>query len=105
MIGYRTKRYRAFGMVAARLDDILNLIPARLAGLFIVIASAFTPTAKPIQSIKIMLRDSRNHQSTNAGWPEGAMAGALGLSLAGPRHYKHQTDNDPWIGDGKTNLL
>jgi len=103
MIGYRTKRYRAFGMVAARLDDILNLIPARLAGLFIVIASAFAPTAKPIQSIKIMLRDSRNHQSPNAGWPEGAMAGALGLSLAGPRHYKHQTVNDPWIGDGKTN--
>ncbi|MBT3306703.1 MAG: cobalamin biosynthesis protein CobD [Alphaproteobacteria bacterium] len=101
MIGHRSKRYRAFGMTAARLDDVLNLIPARLAGLFIVFASAFVPTAKPGQALKVMLRDSRFHRSFNAGWPEGAMAGALGLALAGPRHYPAQTVNDPWIGDGK----
>ena len=88
-------------MTAARLDDVLNLIPARLAGLFIVFASAFVPTAKPGQALKVMLRDSRFHRSFNAGWPEGAMAGALGLALAGPRHYPAQTVNDPWIGDGK----
>ena len=87
-------------MTAARLDDVLNLIPARLAGLFIVFASAFVPTAKPGQALKVMLRDSRFHRSFNAGWPEGAMAGALGLALAGPRHYPAQTVNDPWIGDG-----
>ena len=104
MIGYRTKRYQAFGMTAARLDDILNLIPARLAGLFIVLGSAFVPTAKPLKSLKIMLRDSRLHRSPNAGWPEGAMAGALNLSLAGPRYYTNQTVNDPWIGDGKTSV-
>ncbi len=104
MIGYRTKRYRAFGMTAARLDDVLNIIPARLAGLFIVIASSFVPTAKPLQSLKVMLRDSRLHRSPNAGWPEGAMAGALGLSLAGPRKYTNKTDNDPWIGSGTTNV-
>jgi adenosylcobinamide-phosphate synthase len=104
MIGYRTIRYRAFGMTAARLDDILNLIPARLAGLFIVFASAFVPTAKPLQSIKIMLRDSSLHRSPNAGWPEGAMAGALSLSLAGPRQYTNQIVDDPWIGDGKKNV-
>ena len=104
MIGYRTKRYRAFGMTAARLDDVLNLIPARLAGLFLIFASAFVPTAKPLKSIKIMLRDSRFHRSPNAGWPEGAMAGALGLSLAGPRQYTNLTENDPWIGEGKKNV-
>ncbi len=100
MIGYRSPRYRAFGMTAARLDDVLNLIPARLAGLFIVFAAAFMPTAKPLSALRIMLRDSRFHRSFNAGWPEGAMAGALGLALAGPRHYPGTSVNDPWIGDG-----
>ncbi len=102
MIGYRSPRYRAFGMTAACLDDVLNLIPARLAGLFFVFASAFVPTAKPMQALKVMLRDPWFHRSLNAGWPEGAMAGALGLALAGPRQYASQTVNDPWIGDGKT---
>ncbi len=101
MIGHRTPQYRAFGMTAARLDDVLNLIPARLAGLFIVFASLFVPTANPKKSLKIMLRDSHKHRSFNAGWPEGAMAGALGLTLAGPRHYPGSTVNDPWIGDGR----
>ena len=102
MIGHRSARYRAFGMTAARLDDVLNLIPARLAGLFLVFASAFVPTARPMQALKVMLRDSRFHRSPNAGWPEGAMAGALGLALAGPRHYPGMTVSDPWIGDGDT---
>lgn len=101
MIGYRSPRYRAFGMTAARLDDVLNLIPARLAGLFIVFAAAFMPTASPREALRVMVRDSKFHRSPNAGWPEGAMAGALGLSLAGPRHYPGQTVNDPWIGGGK----
>jgi len=100
MIGYRSPKYRAFGMTAARLDDVLNFIPARLAGLFLVFAAAFVPTAKPLAALRIMLRDSKFHRSFNAGWPEGAMAGALGLTLAGPRHYPGTTVNDPWIGDG-----
>ena len=100
MIGYRSPKYRAFGMTAARLDDVLNFIPARLAGLFFVFAAAFVPTAKPLEALRIMVRDSRFHRSFNAGWPEGAMAGALGLALAGPRHYPGTTINDPWIGDG-----
>jgi adenosylcobinamide-phosphate synthase len=101
MIGHRTPRYRAFGMVAARLDDVLNVIPARLAGLFIVLAAAFAPTASPVQALRVMLRDAGKHRSLNAGWPEGAMAGALGLALAGPRRYAHETVNDPWIGGGR----
>ena len=100
MIGYRSPKYRAFGMTAARLDDALNFIPARLAGLFLVFAAAFVPTARPMQALRIMVRDSRFHRSFNAGWPEGAMAGALGLALAGPRRYPGTTINDPWIGDG-----
>ena len=100
MIGHRTPQYRAFGMTAARLDDVLNLIPARLAGLFIVTAALFVGTARPGGGLKVMLRDAGLHRSFNAGWPEGAMAGALGLKLAGPRHYKTQTVNDPFIGDG-----
>jgi adenosylcobinamide-phosphate synthase len=100
MIGHKTPQYRAFGMTAARLDDVLNLIPARLSGLFIVLAAVFVGTARPGGALKVMLRDAGRHRSPNAGWPEGAMAGALGLKLAGPRHYKTQTVSDPYIGDG-----
>ncbi len=100
MIGHMTPRYRAFGMTAARLDDVLNLIPARLSGLFIVLAAAFVPTASPGAAVRIMLRDAGKHKSVNAGWPEGAAAGALALALAGPRRYSAQIVNDPWIGDG-----
>jgi len=100
MIGHMTPQYRAFGMTAARLDDVLNLIPARLAGLFIVLGAVFSGTANPGGALKVMWRDAGRHRSVNAGWPEGAMAGALGLKLAGPRHYNTRTVNDPFIGDG-----
>lgn len=97
MIGYRSEKYRAFGMAAARMDDIVNLIPARLSGLFIVLAAIFVPKANPARAMGVMLRDAGKHRSPNAGWPEGAMAGAFGLSLAGPRRYSHGVVEDPWI--------
>ena len=100
MIGHRTPKYRAFGMTAARLDDVLNLIPARLSGLFICLGAPFAPGGKPWQAVKTMLRDAGKHRSMNAGWPEGAMAGALGLALAGPRRYAQDIARDPWIGTG-----
>ena len=100
MIGHMTEKYRAFGMTAARLDDVLNIIPARLSGLFLVFAAIFTPGAHPIKALKIMLRDSSKHRSMNAGWPEGAAAGALNVSLAGPRRYVENVIKDPWLGDG-----
>lgn len=100
MIGHRSERFHAFGMTAARLDDILNLFPARISGLFIVMAATVAPTANPWRAFKIMTRDARKHRSPNAGWPEGAMAGALGLALAGPRRYRNQATRDPWLGDG-----
>jgi adenosylcobinamide-phosphate synthase len=101
MIGHKTPRHHAFGMVAAHLDTVVMWIPARLAALCIVIASATLPGGSPLGAIKTMLRDAGKHRSTNAGWPEGAGAGALGLALAGPRRYHGAVVNDPWIGDGK----
>lgn len=100
MIGHRSERYRAFGRAAARLDDVANLIPARLAGLLIAIAGALMPRASGKDALVIMIRDARKHRSPNAGWPEGAMAGALDLSLAGPRQYGGERVEDAWIGEG-----
>ncbi|MBT6094567.1 MAG: cobalamin biosynthesis protein CobD [Rhodospirillaceae bacterium] len=104
MIGHNNARYRYFGMAAARLDDVLNLIPARLAGLFITFAAVFTPTANPAAAFKVMLRDAGKHRSPNAGWAEAPMAGALGLALAGPRRYADHVVDDPWIGDGRARV-
>ena len=100
MIGYRDPRYASFGMTAARLDDALNYIPARLAGFILAVAALFAPTASPARAVRTMLRDAGKHRSLNAGWPEGATAGALGLALAGPRRYRNRAVDDPWIGDG-----
>jgi adenosylcobinamide-phosphate synthase len=100
MIGHKNRHYRAFGWAAARLDDLLNLVPARLGGLLIAAAAVFAATCRPGYAVAIMLRDARKHRSLNAGWPEGAMAGALGLALAGPRRYAEGVVTDPWIGDG-----
>ena len=91
MIGYRTPRHEAFGWAAARLDDVLNWVPARLtAGM---IALAFWST----RAVDVIRRDARLHRSPNAGWPEAAMAGVLGVGLAGPRSYHGATRDFPWV--------
>jgi adenosylcobinamide-phosphate synthase len=100
MIGHKTPRHRAFGFAAARLDDVLNWLPARLAALYLALAACAAPAARPLESVRTMLRDAGKHRSPNAGWPEGALAGALGLALAGPRQYSHATVKDPWVGTG-----
>jgi adenosylcobinamide-phosphate synthase len=100
MIGHKTPHYRAFGWAAARFDDIANLVPARVSGLLIAAAALFARDGRPVHAFAIMLRDGRKHRSPNAGWPEGAMAGALGLALAGPRRYAEGVVADPWLGDG-----
>jgi adenosylcobinamide-phosphate synthase len=100
MIGHRTPRYRAFGWAAARLDDVLNTVPAPLSGVLFAIAAVFAKKCRPGHALAIMLRDGRKHHSPNAGWPESAMAGALGLALAGPRRYPEGLVADPWLGDG-----
>lgn len=103
MIGYKNDKYRAFGFTAAKLDDVLNLVPARLAGLIFTIAAAFAPHGKPFKAFGVMWRDASKHNSPNAGWPESAMAGALDLKLAGPRIYPHHTADAPWMGNGTPN--
>ncbi len=92
MIGHRTPRHEAFGWFAARLDDWVNLIPARLTGLVFALASG-TPGA----AWRAMRRDARRHRSPNAGWPEAALAGALGIRLSGPRVYADRVAEEPWV--------
>lgn len=100
MIGHFDDRFRAFGATAARLDDLMNLIPARLAGWLLVLAAAIVPGADAGAARRVMLRDARHHPSPNAGWPEAAMAGALGLALGGPRRYGRELVAAPWLGSG-----
>jgi len=100
MIGHKSQRYRAFGWAAARLDDVLNLVPAPLSGLLIAASAFFDGETSAGSAARIMLRDGRKHHSPNAGWPEAAMAGALGVALAGPRHYRDGVVEDPFLGDG-----
>jgi len=97
MIGHRTPRHLAFGWASARLDDLLNIVPARLAGLVLAAAAFFMPGANPARAFSAMRRDAPLHRSPNAGWPEAAMAGALGLALAGPRRYGGAIVEDNWM--------
>ncbi|MBL4720470.1 MAG: cobalamin biosynthesis protein CobD, partial [Alphaproteobacteria bacterium] len=100
MIGYKSPQYKNFGMTAARLDDAVNWIPARLSGVMLVLAAAFAPTANPARALQVLRTDAQNHDSPNAGWPEAAMAGALNVALGGPRTYGGGVEKSQWIGDG-----
>jgi adenosylcobinamide-phosphate synthase len=99
MIGHLSDRHRDFGWASARCDDLLNVVPARLAGILVALAAPLA-AGQPAKALRIMLRDARLHRSPNAGWPEAAMAGALGLALAGPRRYGAQLVDDPFLNAG-----
>jgi adenosylcobinamide-phosphate synthase len=101
MIGHRTVRHEAFGWTAARLDDLVNLPASRLSSLLIIGAAATMPGASAQQAWRAVRRDASRHRSPNAGYPEAAMAGALGLALAGPRIYGGILVDDPLMGDGR----
>ncbi len=101
MIGHRTPRHLAFGWASARLDDLVNLPASRLTALLIVAAAALDRDADAAGAWRAVRRDARRHRSPNAGWPEAAMAGALGLRLAGPRIYGDVIVEDGWMGDGR----
>ena len=102
MIGHRSPRHHAFGRAAARIDDAVNWVPARIAGGLVALAALAVPGAWPGRAWRTMLRDAPRHSSPNAGWPEAAMAGALGLALLGPRHYEGEVAADQaWLGDGR----
>ena len=105
MIGHLDDRYRHFGKAAARLDDVLNFIPARLTALLYALTAWLTMgAAAGMRTLKTALRDARKHVSPNAGWPEAAMAGAMHIRLGGPRSYAGRVVDFPWLGDGRTDL-
>jgi adenosylcobinamide-phosphate synthase len=95
MIGHRTPRHEAFGWAAARIDDIANFMPARLTALVFMLLAA-----RPSAAWSCVRRDANRHRSVNAGWPEAAMAGALGVRLSGPRQYHGHVADEPWLNEG-----
>lgn len=95
MIGHRTPRHESFGWASAKTDDVVNLIPARLTGVLFALASG-----RPGPALAVMGRDARAHRSPNAGWPEAALAGALGIRLSGPRIYGDRKSDEPWLNAG-----
>jgi adenosylcobinamide-phosphate synthase len=102
MIGHKTPRHRDFGWAAARLDDLVNLPASRLSALLIAGAARFDSADAAGEALGTALRDAGKHASPNAGYPEAAMAGALGLALGGPRSYGGVAAGyDAWIGEGR----
>ncbi|MBT6910041.1 MAG: cobalamin biosynthesis protein CobD [Rhodospirillaceae bacterium] len=101
MIGHRNERYLYFGRIAARLDDVVNWPGARITGLLLCLAALITPGSRAGRGWKVMWRDHGGHASPNAGWPEGGMAGAIGVALAGPRMYQGETVEGAWLGAGE----
>lgn len=101
MIGHKSPRHLAFGWAAARLDDLLNLLPARFAAGLIALAAWLLPSASATDAFRVAQRDAARHASPNAGWPEAAMAGALGLCLGGPRAYGTVDVAGATLGDGR----
>jgi adenosylcobinamide-phosphate synthase len=96
LIGHREERWRAFGWAAARTDDVLNLIPARVGGVLICLVGG--------GGWRVLWHDHARHASPNAGWTEAAMAGALGVRLAGPVSYDGVINAKEWIGSGRANV-
>jgi adenosylcobinamide-phosphate synthase len=99
MVGHRSARYARFGTPAARLDDVLNLLPARLTGL-LTIAVAPLAGGKRAETLRVWRRDRNDHPSPNAGQCESAMAGALGVRLGGRNVYFGRSETRPFLGDG-----
>lgn len=102
MIGHRTARFAAFGWASARFDDVLNLPGSRLSVLWLILAAGATKGASAFTVFRTVQRDATKHRSPNAGWPEAAMAGALGLRLNGPRVYGETRVEDAWMGEGSS---
>jgi len=103
MIGHKTERHRAFGWASARCDDLVNLPASRLSALWLTLA-AIPLGLSPSGALRTIRRDSGHHRSPNAGWPEAAMAGALGIRLSGPRIYDGVPVAERWVGDGRSEL-
>lgn len=103
MVGYKHEKYRAIGMVSARLDDVANFIPARLSWLLLGVA-AFLCRKDGSRALLIGWRDRYNHSSPNCAWSEASVAGALGIRLGGPNDYFGERVEKPWIGDAQRDI-
>ncbi len=103
MIGHRTERHEAFGWASARFDDLVNLPASRLSALWLMLA-ALPLGLSPGGALRTIRRDASHHRSPNAGWPEAAMAGALGIRLSGPRIYDGVPVEERWVGEGRSEL-
>ena len=103
MVGYKNDKYIDFGRASAKLDDVANYIPARIAAVVLPIAS-YLCGANYSNSVKILKRDGRKHPSPNSGIPEAAIAGALGIRLGGPSVYNDVRSDKPFIGDPQRNV-
>ena len=99
MIGYKNERYLLFGRFAARMDDVANFVPARISPLFIALAARLA-IGQGRSVLATAWRDGRAHASPNAGYPEAAFAGALGIWMGGPNDYHGQRVDKPVIGKG-----
>jgi adenosylcobinamide-phosphate synthase len=104
MIGHKNERYLHFGWAAARFDDLVNLPASRFSALWLVLAAASLPGSDAFAAVAAVRRDAKKHRSPNAGWPEAALAGALGFKLAGPRVYGGERVEDVFMGDGRAEL-
>jgi len=104
MIGHKSPRHLAFGWASARFDDLVNLPASRLSAFWFVLAAALSPGLSAPRAIGVLFRDAGHHRSPNAGWPEAAMAGALGIQLSGPRIYDGVEVAERWVGDGRNEL-
>lgn len=105
MIGHLTPRHAAFGWASAKLDDLINLPASRLSAVWIILGAMTMRQASPLGAFQAVRYDARHHRSPNAGWPEAAMAGALGLKLAGPRVYGGVMVEDHWMGNGRSEAI
>ena len=103
MIGHRTERHEAFGWASARFDDLVNLPASRLSALWLMLA-AIPLGLSPAGALRTIRNDAGHHRSPNAGWPEAAMAGALGIRLSGPRIYDGVPVDERWVGEGNSDL-
>jgi adenosylcobinamide-phosphate synthase len=104
MIGHKSDRHLFFGFCAAKLDDLVNLPASRLTALFFAAAAALTNRENGKNALFTAWADASKHRSPNAGWPEAAMAGALGLRFGGPRNYEDGMIALPWMGDGREHM-
>jgi adenosylcobinamide-phosphate synthase len=103
MVGYKNRTYRHFGWAGAKLDDVMNFVPARLSFFFLFLGACMAGL-KPVQGLRVALRDRLKHDSPNAAHAESFVAGALGVRLGGPTTYPEGIKDKPWLGDGTPNV-